>query len=249
MYRYICTKCGGRSYSATDLKHFREKGCAYCGGRIVQEEQTDTKRQRRRTPPDVFTVVVGIVAMLIFAIVVLAFSIAAAAAPEEDQANAVRTYEGDAVPELSMIVAMATGADPHQSPAVTASPEGSLDEEPEAVYPLTDDERALVESVTMAESGGEPYEGQVLVVQCIYNVCIKDGIRPAEAIRKYQYSTNRPEPTDSVKKAVAAVFDLGETVTDEPILYFYAPAWCTSKWHESQIFVLEYGGHRFFKEG
>ena len=48
--------------------------------------------------------------------------------------------------------------------------------------------------------------------------------------------------------AVAAVFDRGETVVDEPILYFYNPALVTSDFHESQIFVIEEGGHRFFAE-
>lgn len=47
---------------------------------------------------------------------------------------------------------------------------------------------------------------------------------------------------------VAAVFDRGETVVDEPILYFYNPALVTSDFHESQIFVIEEGGHRFFTE-
>ena len=56
------------------------------------------------------------------------------------------------------------------------------------------------------------------------------------------------DPTQRVKDAVAAVFDRGETVVDEPILYFYNPALVTSDFHESQIFVIEEGGHRFFAE-
>ena len=44
------------------------------------------------------------------------------------------------------------------------------------------------------------------------------------------------------------MFDRGETVVDEPILYFYNPALVTSDFHESQIFVIEEGGHRFFAE-
>ena len=114
-------------------------------------------------------------------------------------------------------------------------------------YPLTPQERDLVERVVMAESGGESYKGQMLVCQCILNACEIDGIRPAEVIRKYVYAKARPEPSKSVKRAVAAVFDKGEQVTDEPILYFYAPALTTSEFHESQIFVIEEGGHRFFK--
>lgn len=113
-------------------------------------------------------------------------------------------------------------------------------------YSLTDAERDLVERVVMAESGGESYKGQMLVCQCILNACEIDGIRPAKAIKKYVYAKARPEPSESVKLAVSAVFDKGETVTDEPIVYFYAPGMVKSEFHESQIFAIEEGGHRFF---
>ena len=127
---------------------------------------------------------------------------------------------------------------------------GSAEVEPKAAvhYALTDEQRTLIEQVVSAESCGEPYEGQVAVAQCILNACERDGITPEEAIVAYQYTGTRAEPTDSVKEAVAAVFDRGEGVTDEPILYFYAPARCTSRWHESQTFVIEIANHRFFKE-
>ena len=113
-------------------------------------------------------------------------------------------------------------------------------------YNLTETERDLVERVVMAESGGESYKGQMLVAQCILNACEIDGIRPAKVIKKYVYAKARPEPSDSVKRAVSAVFDKGETVTDEPIVYFYAPALVKSEFHESQIFCLREGGHKFF---
>ena len=113
-------------------------------------------------------------------------------------------------------------------------------------YNLTDAERDLVERVVMAESGGESYKGQMLVAQCILNACEIDCIRPAKVIKKYVYAKGRPEPSESVKQAVSAVFDKGETVTDEPIVYFYAPALVRSEFHESQIFAIEEGGHKFF---
>ena len=115
-------------------------------------------------------------------------------------------------------------------------------------YNLAGSERDLVERVVMAESGGESYEGQMLVAQCILNACEIDGIRPAETVKKYVYAKGRPKPIESVIKAVSAVFDKGETVTDEPIVYFYAPKMVKSKFHESQRFVLTEGNHRFFAE-
>ena len=109
-------------------------------------------------------------------------------------------------------------------------------------------ERDTVERVVMAESGGESFEGQMLVAQCILNAAEKEGVQPSEAVVIYSYTSNRPDPTQSVKDAVAAVFDRGEVAIDAPVMYFYNPALVTSDWHESQIFVAEVGGHRFFAE-
>lgn len=100
----------------------------------------------------------------------------------------------------------------------------------------------------MGEAKGEPYEGQVLVAQCILNACIKDGLQPSEVREEYQYSGWDDEPSQSVKDAVSKVFDEGYKETDEFVLYFYAPKYVGSKWHETQKFVCEVGGHRFFAE-
>lgn len=113
---------------------------------------------------------------------------------------------------------------------------------------LSASERDTVERAVMAESGGESFEGQMLVAQCILNAAEKEGVQPSEAVVIYSYTSNRPDPTQSVKDAVAAVFDRGEVAIDAPVMYFYNPALVTSDWHESQIFVAEVGGHRFFAE-
>lgn len=133
-----------------------------------------------------------------------------------------------------------------QSPETTEQTEGPT--EPAVFFELTAEERTLIEQVVSAESRGEPYDGQVAVAQCILNACLKDGIRPAEAIVEYKYTGAREEPTRSVREAVAAVFDRGEGVTEEPIIYFYNPALASGEFHETQIFVIEIKNHRFFKE-
>lgn len=130
------------------------------------------------------------------------------------------------------------------------APEAEPTEEPEpaAYFQITDAERDTIERVVMAEAGGEPFAGQEAVAQCILNACTRDNIRPDEAVKKYGYTRSRPDPTESVREAVAAVFDSGAKVTTAPILFFYAPARCTSAWHESQQFEIEINGHRFFSE-
>lgn len=118
--------------------------------------------------------------------------------------------------------------------------------EPEPRYALTDEERHEIEQVVMAEAGGEDYDGQRAVAQCILNAAELEGIRPTEAVVKYKYTTNRKTPTESVQEAVSAVFDDGDFPIDDTPLWFYAPARCTSQWHEKQRFVAEIGGHKFF---
>lgn len=113
-------------------------------------------------------------------------------------------------------------------------------------FSLSDYERSVVESLVMAEAGGECYEGQIAVAQCILNACERNNCQPSEAAIIYKYTKNRPKPSDSVKKAVYAVFNNGETVTESKILYFYAPDITYSSWHESQNYVMTIGRHRFF---
>lgn len=113
-------------------------------------------------------------------------------------------------------------------------------------YELTLDERTLIEKVVMAESGTESYIGQCMIAQCIIDACKLENKRPPEIIIEYQYTKKRVNPSDSVKKAVAAVFDDGFRVTYEKTLYFYAPKLCVSKWHESMNFIIQIGNVRFF---
>lgn len=122
-----------------------------------------------------------------------------------------------------------------------------LEAENNSVYfYLSDEEREVVENIVMGESGGEPYEGQLLVAQCIVNAAIKEGLQPSDIRTEYQYSGWNEQPSESVKLAVSAVFDNGEKVVEETVLYFYAPDKVESDWHESLTFVIEVGGHRFF---
>lgn len=120
--------------------------------------------------------------------------------------------------------------------------------ESEPHFELSDYERNIVECIVMGEARGESYDGKVLVAQCLLNACVKDSIQPSEVRTKYQYAGWNDSPSDEVKEAVSAVFDDGYKITEEPILYFYAPKLCKSSWHETQCYVLTEGCHKFFKE-
>lgn len=173
---------------------------------------------------------------------ILIAALTVAGAAEEEPAKAVEITSAPV-----QTVRETKTARPYETFIVTVQPT-EAPKRNDVRYQLTPEERQHIERVVMGEAGNQGTEGQMLVAQCILNACEKDGIRPMTATDKYSYAGYSEDVTESVKNAVANVFDAGENVTDEPILYFYAPKATDSAWHESQDFVIEHKDHRFFKE-
>ena len=113
---------------------------------------------------------------------------------------------------------------------------------------LTPEERETVASAVYAEAGGEDETAMQMIAQCILNGCEQEEMRPAELLEAYQYTTWRPEPSETAFAAVDAVFVEGERPIDGMPLYFYAGDRIDSPWHESQAFLTEYRGIRFFMQ-
>lgn len=124
--------------------------------------------------------------------------------------------------------------------------EEEIEEVKEVVFELSEYERWVVECMVMGEAGGESYTGKILVAQCILNACLREDIQPSKVRTRYKYSGWNENVNDDVKAAVSAVFDDGYKAVGDTILYFYAPKYVHSAWHETQRFVIEEGGHRFF---
>lgn len=125
--------------------------------------------------------------------------------------------------------------------------------EPEPVFELSDYERWVACCMVAGEAGAEPYDGKWAVAQCIYQACVREGMTPSEVRVAYQYSGwnesiqyNHPELWAEIEEVVSRVFDYGELYVDDEILYFYAPKYVYSSWHESMRFVCEVANHRFF---
>ena len=194
------------------------------------------KRRRRRIKPYIINrCIFAAIALAVIVLVIMAITLAVSGA--RDAQKPTISTPGQTAGQLT------------QTPGTGKNEATETPQTPAVFFALTPEQRTLIEQVVSAESRGEPYDGQVAVAQCILNACLKDNIRPAAVLKKYHYTTARVEPTSSIRRAVAAVFDRGEGVTDEPIIYFYNPNLCESEFHESQIFVIEIQNHRFFKEG
>lgn len=197
---------------------------------------------------DIFSV---ILCMAIFCLYVLQFNVVNAKAMGATQGVGIPYVTRVDIPiddpEPSVIFEEEVIDEPKEEIEETADISEEVTESGPRFY-LSDYERAELESLVMAESGAESYEGQMGVAQCILNACEKENKQPSEIAIMYRYTKHRPAPNESVKEAVRAVFDRGEVITDAKILYFYAPALVYSAWHESQTYVLTVGGHKFFAE-
>ena len=116
---------------------------------------------------------------------------------------------------------------------------------------LTEDDRWFIESVVAGECAYEPYEGKLAVAQCYFDAMIKGGLTAREVKEVYQYAGWNPDLDKQDRKmyievmdAVHDIFDMGQFVTEKPILFFYAPSLCDSPWHESQNYAMTSGGHK-----
>lgn len=110
------------------------------------------------------------------------------------------------------------------------------------------EQRDFLERLVMGEAGNQGFEGAALVAQSLRDNMLAKGTTDVKELKKmmaYSGSTSK-EPNEDVKQAVAFIFDNGGFAVQHRINYFYNPDMVSSKFHESQQFVIEYGNHRFF---
>lgn len=113
---------------------------------------------------------------------------------------------------------------------------------------LSDADKEMLTHLVMGEAGNQGYEGAALVAQAIRDTMVTRGYSSVDQLRKdMKYSASLSnEPNQDVLNAVSYVFDNGGNAVQHEIIYFYAHKKVNSGFHESQEFVVEYGGHRFF---
>ena len=113
---------------------------------------------------------------------------------------------------------------------------------------ISSSDRYILEHLVMGEAGGSDFLGCALVAQCIRDTMVYRGYSTVEEVRtslKYSGSLKR-EPNQDVLDAVSYIFDDGGVAVNHKIFYFYAPDLVSSRFHESQKLIVEYGGHRYF---
>ena len=109
-------------------------------------------------------------------------------------------------------------------------------------------DREILENLVFGEAGNQGFIGCALVAQAIKDMYILGNYSSVDAVRRntgYSGSITKGTNQDA-KNAVAYVFDQGGYAVQHRILYFYAPQYARGSFHETQNFIVQYGGHKFF---
>lgn len=111
--------------------------------------------------------------------------------------------------------------------------------------------REMFERLVMGEAGDEGFEGAALVAQALRDTMIMYGNYDTLSIkRQLKYSGSiKKAPNANVQRACSFILDSGGSAVQHRLIYFYAPKYTAggrSGFHESQKFVIEWGGHRLF---
>ena len=144
-------------------------------------------------------------------------------------------------------------AEVYIEPTEVIIPTDAEPEEVEPYFPLTDEERELVERVVAAEARGEKIETQMAVAQTIMDRCTTRGQTVTQVCTApYQFAAPyQGEISEKTQDAVRFVFDDGAKVFDK-VTHFYASHLIDPPyWTESKDFKGELNGVRFYadKEG
>lgn len=120
------------------------------------------------------------------------------------------------------------------------------DYNPEPIY-LTEDDRYLIAKTVMREFGDGGYKACCLQAQAFRDAMVLSQASAEYTYKYFQYDAYPlvKEPNQHCYDAVDYIF-AGNMAVPHRVLYMYAPKYVHSKWHESQTFVVEYNGVRFF---
>lgn len=182
-----------------------------------------------------------------------------AAQKDEEEEDTVETpvivYEPQSDPEPeSSQSSTTTGADDNSYVSESVSSGYLLDiKNPDSGYSsysikLSSKDRDLAERIVMGEAGSCGYTGMALVAQCLRDAFVRGGYSNIkDVINSYgYYGSTSITPSSTCKEVINYIFDQGGSAVQHRVLSFYAPMYCSSPWHESQNFICEYAGVKFF---
>lgn len=114
-------------------------------------------------------------------------------------------------------------------------------------------EAGLTADFLSTEQNDIRVDAQMAIAQCIKNTSTATGMTPEQVVKQPgQYTMpyrGIDDALETCNESCLRVFACGETITDEPIRYFYSTAGGGySRWHENCLtFVTKIGPTKFFK--
>lgn len=235
-----------------DLDEFVGNDYVYL--KIDSKYEDDFKPVRSNTNKFAFGAALGIVIVLIIGLI---FGVRAVNKQEETYYKKTTfVYEAPPIPmpELSIEDPVYSEDDPIYDIEATypSFDSNSLDWDWDYVVRVVAQEAGLTAEWLSPEENDIRVRAQMAVAQCIKNTAEATGQTPEQVVKvpgQYAkpYQGNEDE-MEMVNESCLRVFVCGETVTDEPIRYFYSTAGgFYSKWHENCLtFVEKIGPTKFF---
>lgn len=116
------------------------------------------------------------------------------------------------------------------------------------VIHLQDDDRVLAAKIIMNEFGDGGFEACCLQAQALRDAMIYSRSSLEQIYHFFQYDKYPllKIPNQDCYNAIDYIFESGELAVPHRVLVMYNPQHAKSDWHESQNFVIEYQGVRYF---
>lgn len=112
---------------------------------------------------------------------------------------------------------------------------------------LSEEDRILACQIIQGEAGGEGFESCCLVAQCLKDTMISLGYSSIKEVQeKCKYDGWKEEYGEDAIKAVEYIFDQNQSAIAHRVMFFYATNLCSSKWHETQDYIVTVNKTRYF---
>lgn len=118
---------------------------------------------------------------------------------------------------------------------------------PQVIH-LDDSDRELAAKIIMREFGDGGFEACCLQAQALRDAMIFSRSSLEQIYHFFQYDAYSIDytPNRDCYDAIDYIFESGGLAVPHRILVMYNPAHATSTWHETQVFVVDYDGVRYF---
>lgn len=112
---------------------------------------------------------------------------------------------------------------------------------------LSDEDRKLACQIVQGEAGGEGFEACCVVAQCLRDTFLEFNCSSIKEVQtRFQYDGWKETYSQDAINAVNFIFDQNRSAVAHRVMFFYATNLCSSKWHETQKYIVTINKTRIF---